>query len=231
MKSKLNKDRRKEIGHLLQLERRYKKLKQEDVARKLGFRQDIISKIEAGKRGIDVVEWIGYCEALNIPVAEFAGKIETYLHSKRILQLPKSYIKERRIGVSVYWHEGIFTATFGRKVRGITEFTADKFGDIQEKTKNLFNAHVKAMVRAGKYVDRWADIKSYSFAFKFNDVRAMLKAYKPYVSLAAISEASGINENLLSQYLNGNQQAGPRQMKRIADAINDIGKTLTAIAI
>lgn len=102
--------RRKQIGLLLQHERKCQKLEQEDIARILGSRQDFVSKIEAGSRRIDILELIDYCEALNFSLTEFAWKIETYLSALSLLPLPKRNILGKNIWVEVSWHDNNFSA-------------------------------------------------------------------------------------------------------------------------
>ena len=67
--------------------------------------------------------------------------------------------------------------------------------------------------------------------YKCKDVRSLLNACTPYVSLTVISRASGISQSLLSQYANGLKKASLPQMQRIVDTIHDIGKELMAVTI
>ena len=80
-------------------------------------------------------------------------------------------------------------------------------------------------------VPLWLVNKEYDFKYKFLDATSLLKAYSSYISLAVISRVSGINQNLLSQYANGLKKARPNQMKRIIEAINKIGKELSAVVV
>lgn len=57
----------------------------------------------------------------------------------------------------------------------------------------------------------------------------MLHAYEPYLSLAAISRASGINQHQLSHYANGLKTPRPQQRQRIVDGIRKIGKELLTV--
>ena len=76
------------------------------------------------------------------------------------------------------------------------------------------------------------DVRGLSLAIlKFLDAAALLNAYSPYISLVAISRLSGINQNQLSQYANGLKNARPNQMKRILEAVCEIGKELSAAVI
>ena len=213
MKKKLYKEKRKQIGSLLRHERKCNKLEQDDIARVLGARQELISKIEAGTRRIDIPELIDYADALGFSITEFAWKIETYLSALGLLPLPKRNILGKKIRVDVSWSDNKFSALLGGVISGVLAFTADTFAELQiEIEKGLVN-------------------KEYKFEYKFLDVRSLLNAYSPYISLAAISRVSGINQNQLSQYANGLRKARPNQMQRIIEAINRIGEELTAVVI
>lgn len=231
MNKKLYKDRRKKIGLLLQSERGHLKLSQQDIARKLGVRQELISKIEVGKRRIDINDLISYCEALDYSLTEFAWKIETHLHGEGLLPPPKNNIKNKKIQVNVSWLEDHFSSSFEEMVPKSVVFTANTFIELQNEIKKRFNSFVEKMFEAGVNVPRWLVKNEYEFGYKFSDATLLLKAYMPYLSLAAISRVSGISESQLSQYANGMKKARPNQMKRIMDAIHDIGKELMAAVI
>jgi transcriptional regulator with XRE-family HTH domain len=231
MNKKLYRDRRKKIGFLLQSERGHLKLSQQDVAQKLGVRQELISKIEVGERRIDINDLISYCEALDYSLMEIAWKIETYLHAEGLLPPPKNNIKNKRIRVNVSWIADNFSASFENIVPKTVVFTANTFAELQNEVKKRFNFHIEKMIKAGKNVPRWLVKNEYRFGYKFSDATSLLKAYTSYLSLAAISRASGINVNQLSQYANGMKKARPNQMKRIMDAIHDIGKELMAAVL
>jgi transcriptional regulator with XRE-family HTH domain len=231
MSKDLYNKRRKQIGLLLKHERKCKKLEQEDIARALGVRQEFISKIEAGTRRIDILELIDYCEALNLSLTEFAWKIETYLSALSLLPLPKRNILRKRIGVEVSWSENKFSALLGEIVPRLFEFTADTFIELQFEVEEGFDSCVKRMMVDRNRVPRWLVNKEYEFEYRFLDATSLLKAYSPFISLAAIGRVSGINQNLLSQYANGLKKARPNQMKRIIEAICKIGKELTAVVV
>ena len=46
-------------------------LSQEELAKRMGWDQTYVSKIERGVRRVDVIELIGICEAIGIDAASF----------------------------------------------------------------------------------------------------------------------------------------------------------------
>ncbi|MBR1503767.1 MAG: helix-turn-helix transcriptional regulator [Prevotella sp.] len=231
MNDSLNKKRRKEVGFLLQHERNCQELEQDALAQKLGERQDFISKIESSKRRIDVVELMDYAKALGFSITEIAWKIETYLSALSLLPLPNMNLLNKKIRVEVSWHENKFSALLKDIVPRTFELTADRFEELQIDVENGFDSYMKEMAADGNKVPWWLKKKKYEFEYNFLDARSLLNAYSPYISLAAISRASGINQNLLSQYAKGIKKARENQLKRIVNAIHIIGKELTAVAL
>ena len=78
-------------------------------------------------------------------------------------------------------------------------------------------------------VPEWLAIGNYEIEYNFVDVAALLQACASYVSQAALSRASGINQHLLSHYANGLKQPRPRQRKRIVEGLHRIGEELIAV--
>ena len=225
----LTEKRWKKIGSLLQKERNLKKLGQDIFSRKMDTRQESISRMETGTRKIDILELIEYAEVLGFSITDIAWKIETYLHAEGLLPPPKPNIKEKKIGLEVSWCENRFSATYREFGPKAVVLRANTFKDLQEEAKTTITKLVNAKTEAGGNAPRWLSNEEYKFEYRFLDAKSLLNAYSPYISLAAISHVSGINQNLLSQYANGIKNARPNQLKRIAEAIQKIGKELTAI--
>ena len=72
--------------------------------------------------------------------------------------------------------------------------------------------HVEGLVENGEDVPEWLKNGDYEFVYNYLDATTLLKAYSPYVSLAAISRASGINQSLLSHYVNGLKKPREHQL-------------------
>ena len=231
MKCQLYKDRRKQIGSLLQHERKFLKLEQNVIAHKMGVRQEDISKIESGTRRVDILELIEYAEALGFSITEIAWKIETYLSALRLLPLPKMNVLNKKIRVEVSWCENGFSASVTDFLPGTIVFTSDTFAELQIEVEEGIDSHIKEMVANGDKVPWWLAKKKYEFEYKFSDAASLLNAYSPYVTLAAINRVTGINQNLLSRYAKGQKNASSTQLKRIAEAIQKIGRELTAVVV
>lgn len=231
MSKELYNKRRKQIGFLLQHERKCQHLEQEVVAQKMDVKQEDISKIESGTRRIDILELIDYAEVLGGSITEVAWKIETYLSALRLLPLPKMNVLDKKIRVEVSWYENSFSASVADFLPGTFEFTADTFAELQIEVEEGIDSHIKGMVANGDKVPRWLAKKKYEFEYNFSDATSLLNAYSPYVTLAAINRVTGINQNLLSRYANGQKNASSTQLKRIAEAIQKIGRELTAVVV
>lgn len=230
MKYKNYDKRRRLIGEQLHHERKCSHTSQKELASKLHINADIISKIEHGKRRFDVVELIEYAKALDYSLTEIAWKIESRLSGEGLLKFPKTNILDKKIRVDVYWHENIFLASIEHFVP-VRVYTANNFADLQAVVMQGFQSIIDSMGKAGVDLPLWIKNKKYKFEYKFFDATSLLNAYSPFISLAAISRASGINQNLLSQYAKGIKKAGPNQLKRIMAAIHKIGNDLMAAVL
>lgn len=110
-------------------------------------------------------------------------------------------VSMEKVIVKVAWCGKNFGGTFGPNVPGAAVFTAA----------------------------RSRGCGDYYLAYGFEDVAAMLRACEPYVSLAAISRASGINQGQLSHYANGLKKPREGQRRRIVEGLHKIGSGLLAV--
>ncbi|TWB64427.1 helix-turn-helix domain-containing protein [Nitrospirillum viridazoti] len=51
---------------------------QEDVARQLGIRQNVVSKYELGEVRLNVIEYVRYCRAIKLDPGELLGEFGHY---------------------------------------------------------------------------------------------------------------------------------------------------------
>lgn len=134
-----------------------------------------------------------------------------------------------KIKVDVQWCDKNFGATFGDNVPGAVVLTAKSYEELIREVPETLRFHVEGMVKDGDNVPQWLRDGDYEFVFNLIDVATILRAYEPYISLAALSRASGINQHLLSHYANRMKQPRPQQRQRIVDGIHKIGRELLAV--
>lgn len=134
-----------------------------------------------------------------------------------------------KIRVDVAWCKKNFSASLGENVPGAVVFTADTFSELQREAKESLEFHVDGMLADGDDVPQWLIDGDYEFEYNCIDATTLLRAYGPYLTLAAISRATGINQHLLSHYANGLKQPRQRQRQRIVEGIHKIGHELIAV--
>ncbi len=134
-----------------------------------------------------------------------------------------------KIKVDVQWCDKNFGAKLSDNVPGAVVLTAKSYEELLREVPETLRFHVEGMVQDGDDVPQWLRDGDYEFVYNLLDVATVLRAYEPYVSLAALSRASGINQHLLSHYANGMKQPRPQQRQRIVDGIHKIGRELLAV--
>ncbi len=134
-----------------------------------------------------------------------------------------------KIIVNVAWCDKNFGGSLGSNVPGAVVFTAPTFEALQKEAKESLEFHVEGLIENGEEVPEWLKNGDYEFVYNYQDATTLLKAYSPYVSLAALSRASGINQSLLSHYVNGLKKPREQQRKRIVDGLHKIGSDLQSV--
>lgn len=135
----------------------------------------------------------------------------------------------RTINVYVSWCNKNFGASFDESVPGAVAFTADTFIKLQKEAKETLEFHIDGMLEDGDDVPQWLADGDYQFDYKFLDMASLIRSLEPYIPLAAISRATGINQYQLSHYANGIKNPRPEQRQRIINGIHSIGERLMAI--
>lgn len=134
-----------------------------------------------------------------------------------------------KVTINVAWCDKNFGGSFGDNVPGAVVFTARTFAELQQVAMETLEFHVSGLLEDGEEVPEWLKSGDYEFEYHYEDIATLLHAYGPYVSLAAISRASGINQGLLSHYANGIKKPRPEQSRRIVDGLHKIGSELQRI--
>lgn len=134
-----------------------------------------------------------------------------------------------KIIVSVDWCDDNFGASLSENVPGAVVLTACSFDELKKEIADTLAFHVKGMIADGDAVPEWLARGDYEFEYHFATAQALLRSVMAYVSLSAISRATGINQNLLSHYAIGKKTPRQAQRQRIIDGIHSIGRALMAI--
>ena len=134
-----------------------------------------------------------------------------------------------KIKVDVAWCDKNFGASLGDNVPGAVVLTAKTYEELLREVPEALRFHVEGMLADGDDVPQWLADGDYEFEYNLVDVATVLRAYEPFVSLAALSRASGINQHQLSHYANGLKQPRPQQRQRIVEGIHKIGRELLAV--
>ena len=134
-----------------------------------------------------------------------------------------------KIRVDVQWCDKNFGASLGDNVPGAVVVTAKTYEELQREVPESLRFHVEGILQDGDGVPQWLVNGDYELDYNLVDVTTVLRAYEPFVSLAALSHASGINQHQLSHYANGIKHPRPQQRKRIIDGMHKIGRELLSV--
>lgn len=133
-----------------------------------------------------------------------------------------------KIVVNVSWCDHNFGVSLGENVPGAIVLTAKTYDELINEVRSTLNFHIEGMRGDGDDVPQWLRDGDYEFEYHL-DAAALLQMCAPYVSIAAISRVSGINQHQLSHYANGLKKPRPQQRRRIVEGLHKIGRELIAV--
>lgn len=134
-----------------------------------------------------------------------------------------------KIIVNVAWCDHNFGASLSDNVPGSVVLTADTYEKLLREVPETLRYHVEGMIEDGDDVPEWLAKGDYELVYNLIDVATMLRAFEPFLSLAAISRASGINQHQLSHYATRIKKPRPQQRARIVSGIHKIGQELLSV--
>lgn len=133
----------------------------------------------------------------------------------------------KKIIVYVEWYGNNFGASVDAPV-GAVVLTAKTYKELQESVPETLRFHIEGLLEDGDDVEEWLRNGDYEFEYQLNTA-ALIRACESYISLAAISRASGINQHQLSHYANGIKTPREAQRARIVKGIHKIAKELMSV--
>ena len=134
-----------------------------------------------------------------------------------------------KIRVDVAWCDRNFGASLSENVPGAVVLTADTYEKLLHDVPETLRFHIEGMVEDGDDVPQWLIDGDYELEYNLVDVATVLRASEPFVSLAAISRATGINQHQPSHYATRKKKPRAEQRKRIVEGIHKIGRELMSV--
>ncbi len=132
------------------------------------------------------------------------------------------------IKVYIEWCNKNYGATVDEQVPGAVVVTDKTFEGIKKAVAETVAFHVEAMQADGDAVPEWLAKGDYQFEWVL-EVSALLRSCEKYTSIAAISRATGINEQQLSHYANGLKKPRLQQRERIVEGLHKIGREFLSV--
>lgn len=132
------------------------------------------------------------------------------------------------IKVYIEWCNKNYGATVDEQVPGAVVVTDKTFEGIKKAVAETVAFHVEGMQADGDVVPEWLAKGDYQFEWVL-EVSALLRSCEKYTSIAAISRATGINEQQLSHYANGLKKPRLQQRERIVEGLHKIGREFLSV--
>lgn len=134
-----------------------------------------------------------------------------------------------RIKVKVDWCDKNFGAVTEADVLcGMVIATSKSYDGLMAELATAVRVHVEGLVQDGEMLPEWLVKGDYEFDVELG-MAALLRKCEQFTSLAAISRASGINQQQLSHYASGLRTPRLEQRKRIIDGLHRIGQEFLSV--
>lgn len=132
------------------------------------------------------------------------------------------------IKVNIGWCDKNYCASVDEQIPGAVVATDRTYEGIKKAIAEAVAFHVEGMLADGDSVPQWLVDGDYGFEWEL-ETSALLRNCEQFTSIAAISRASGINQQLLSHYANGLKVPRLKQRERIVEGIHKIGREFLSV--
>jgi len=133
-----------------------------------------------------------------------------------------------KVKVEVHWSDKNYCCGYTEEGVGTLFCTSKTLEGLKAEFEETLAFHVEGMQADGDQVPEWLVNKEYEIEYTL-DVSALLRSLEPYISMAAISRVTGINQKQLSHYASSLKIPRPAQREKIIAGIQSIGQTLLAV--
>lgn len=103
---------------------------------------------------------------------------------------------------------------------------------IQETKNSIVSAvefHLEGMVEDGDEIPEFF-AGEYKLTFEL-DIQTLFEWFSGLMTKKAVSKLTGMNQSLVSQYANGEKVPGPKQRRRIEQALHKFGEDLCSVSL
>ena len=107
--------------------------------------------------------------------------------------------------------------------------TAKTHEELEQKIQEALQFHIEECIADGDQMPKWAAEGAYTLDVEPR-MSALLHEVQSYITLAALSRATGIKHAQLSHYANAVSEPKPLQRQRIVAGIHKIGQACMAFA-
>jgi len=124
-----------------------------------------------------------------------------------------------------------FVASYQSKdINGTILVTAKTFSQVKKEFISAFNFHIKSCLDDHDNLPNYIINKKYVFVFKMNTTASLLHI-KSLLGTLATTKITGLDSQLLNDYLQGSKQPEAQQIKAINQTLHKIGTELLSVKL
>lgn len=102
--------------------------------------------------------------------------------------------------------------------------------NVEEITSNLRELVADFLLHEGKHLPQWEDVNINDISFEASyDLTAFFEIFSE-LKVGAIASRAGLNQALMRQYTSGVKYPSENQVKKIEDAIHQLGQILQQVS-
>lgn len=135
----------------------------------------------------------------------------------------------KTIEVPVYWEERNYCCGWSYPGFGAVMCTGKDIAGLKQDFNKALVNQVNSMAADGEKLPKWLTNGCYTIKYTLA-VSALLRLAENYITMAALSRATGINAKQLSHYANNSKKPRVEQRERIINGLHYIGEKIAAFA-
>ncbi len=105
--------------------------------------------------------------------------------------------------------------------------TGESLQEVKQNIEEAVEFHLDGMKKEGLDIPEVFQ-NDYTYVYKI-DIESLFEWFSGVLTKSGISKLTGMNQSLVSQYANGMKKPGPKQTKKIEEAIHSFGEELLSI--